>query len=115
MQEHQEKDKMSPAVAAKEADSDYRKHEHSQEMPLGKTAATASSVAQSHLRSVEELTETNANMIDGILNNEKPEPEPEKPQKAEFSFSRNSMKALAAKVHDIPSNPPEKQRDELKK
>ena len=54
-------------------------------------------------------------MIDGILNNEKPEPEPEKPQKAEFSFSRNSMKALAAKVHDIPSNPPEKQRDELKK
>ena len=115
LQEHQEKDKMSPAVAAKEADSDYRKHEHSQEMPLGKTAATASSVAQSHLRSVEELTETNANMIDGILNNEKPEPEPEKPQKAEFSYSRNSMKALAAKVHDIPSNPPEKQRDELKK
>ena len=117
LEEHQTEKEKSLVVSAKEADSDNRKHEHSQEMPPGET--TASSAAKNHLRSVEEMTEANANMIDGVLNNEKvkPEPEQEKPKKTGFSFSRSNMKALAAKVHDIPSNPPdkEKQRDEIKK
>lgn len=112
LQSHQAETETPIAASAKEADSDSRKHQQAQELSLAETAVAENTTVKNPLRPVEELTEQNANMIDGIRNNEKPKQQPEReaPKKAGFSFSSSSIKAMAEKVRETPPRPPEPER-----
>lgn len=65
------------------------------------------------LKTVEELVEGNANMIDGVINNESPkkeEPKKEEKPKEKFSFSRKSMNRNAQKISSERNHRDEKDR-----